>query len=232
MSYILAVSWCILISLCSTEVLFASGYQADSTTVETDTMITSTDIEPVDTVSSETVIIDASAANIEEEPDYAELHIYRISGAGAAVSYDLYLGDSVICRVNYKFCQTIRTNKDGLNTIWAKTESKKELPVNINYGEEYYIRCAITLGIMVGRPSLELVDNETGAKEFAELRAKRLKKNDIILLKDGREVECVITNEDDGTVYFTIERDGKKIQTKMDKSKIENITRFEDLNTL
>ena len=110
---------------------------------------------------------------VDPNVDYATLNIYRYSGAGALVSYDLYLGDSIICRVKNKSKQTIQVNKLGYNSLWAKTESKAELPVNLKAGHQYYIRCGLKMGIMVGRPSLELIDNKTGKMEFESIKTKK-----------------------------------------------------------
>ncbi|MCK4661442.1 MAG: hypothetical protein KAT68_01145 [Bacteroidales bacterium] len=104
--------------------------------------------------------------------DYAILNVYRYSGAGALVSYDLYLGDSVICRVKNNFKTTIHVKKDGLNTLWAKTEAKSEVPIDIKIGKEYYLRCSITIGVFVGHPKLELVNRKTGKAEFESYKAK------------------------------------------------------------
>lgn len=103
--------------------------------------------------------------------DYALLHIYRFGGAGALVGYDIHLGDSVICRAKNKWKTTIMIKKDGYNTIWAKTESKVEVPINIQMGHEYYIRCGIKMGFAVGRPTLDLVDNRTGKPEFDSIKS-------------------------------------------------------------
>jgi hypothetical protein len=107
------------------------------------------------------------------DADYALLHIYRHSGVGALMSFDLYLGDSVICRVKNKWKEAVRINKDGLNMLWARTESKVEIPIDIRFGNEYYIRCGITMGVFVGRPKLELVDNRTGKSEFQSIPEKK-----------------------------------------------------------
>ncbi len=104
--------------------------------------------------------------------DYALLHVYRYGGAGAAVGYDLYLGDSVICRVRNNSRQSIRINKDGLNTLWAKTESKVEVPINVQFGNEYYLRCGMTIGAFIGRPVMQLVDSSTGKAEFESIKSK------------------------------------------------------------
>ncbi|MGV3539726.1 MAG: hypothetical protein ACO1OQ_07945 [Rufibacter sp.] len=113
--------------------------------------------------------VDAALLNA----DYALLHVYRLGGLGPLVSYDLYLGDSVICRVKNNWKQTIKIKKDGLNTLWAKTESKREIPVNIKLGQEYYVRCAVGVGAFVGRPQLELVGSASGKAEFQSIKEKK-----------------------------------------------------------
>ncbi|MFD1631562.1 hypothetical protein [Pseudopedobacter beijingensis] len=104
--------------------------------------------------------------------DYAILNIYRHKGMGAWVGYDLYLGDSVICRVKNNFKITLHIKKDGLNTLWTKTEAKTEVPVDLVYGKQYYLRCGINMGAFVGRPTLELVDYRTGKSEFELIKPK------------------------------------------------------------
>jgi hypothetical protein len=113
--------------------------------------------------------VDSSLLNA----DYALLHIYRCNGEGFLVNYDLHLGDTVICRVKNKWKKTIKIKKDGLNTLWAKTEAKEELPINIEFGNEYYIRCSITMGAFVGRPRLEIVDKEMGEAECQFIKLKK-----------------------------------------------------------
>lgn len=107
-----------------------------------------------------------------EGVDYAVLNVYRHGGAGALISYDLYLGDSVICRVSNNFKTTLHIKKDGMNTLWAKTEAKDEIPVTLELGRTYYLRCSITMGAIVGRPKLELIDPKTGKVEFESFNAK------------------------------------------------------------
>ncbi len=113
----------------------------------------------------------------EEEPflsdaDYAVINVYRYSGVGPIISYDINLGDSVICRVKNNYKTSVRVKKDGLNTLWAKTESKSEVPVDIKIGHEYYLRCSVVMGAFIGRPKLELVDWKTGKTEFESFKAK------------------------------------------------------------
>ncbi|WP_199117236.1 hypothetical protein [Pedobacter sp. ASV28] len=119
--------------------------------------------------------IEALRDNQEElvlNVDYALLHIYRYGGMGSLVGYNLYLGDSIICRVKNNFKTTLQIKKDGLNTLWAKTESKAEVPIDLKPGKQYYLRCGINMGALVGRPLLELVDSRTGKAEFDAFKAK------------------------------------------------------------
>ena len=107
--------------------------------------------------------------------DYALLHVYRHGGPGTLISFDLHLGETVICRVSNNWKETVKIDKDGLNTLWTRTETKTELPINIQFGNEYYIRCSMGMGIFVGRPILEIVDNQIGRIEFQTIKEKKKK---------------------------------------------------------
>jgi hypothetical protein len=104
--------------------------------------------------------------------DYALLHVYRYGGTGALISYDLHLGDTLIGRVSSNWKKTIKITKDGLSTLWARTEAKAELPIDIQFGREYYVRCRVVMGAFVGRPKLELVNSQTGKMEFQSVKTK------------------------------------------------------------
>jgi len=180
------------------------------------------------------LVADPSSFQSDEETDstllnadYALLHVYRHSGIGPLVSYDLRLGDTVICRVANKFKKTIKIRRYGHHTLWAKTEAKEELPMNIQPGHEYYIRCAVTMGAFVGHPSLALVDAGTGRAEFNAVKVAKSNKRDVISLKDGRDVECIVNREDQDNIYCTMIRGGKRVDTHIAKSDIKSIQRSE-----
>lgn len=154
--------------------------------------------------------------------DHAIFYVYRPSGAGFAVSYDLHLGDTVICRVKNNYKTKIKIYKDGLNSIWAKTESKTEIPVDVKIGKEYFIRCGITMGAFVGHPSIELVDKSIGKSEFNSIKSK-LDSKDIIIRTNGKRIECEILNEDENNVYFNMTVNGKTVKTQLGKDQVEKI---------
>jgi hypothetical protein len=104
--------------------------------------------------------------------DYAILNVYSVSKPGVLVEYNLHLGDSVICRVNNNLKTTIAIRIDGLNSIWAKTDAKFEIPIDIKFGHIYYLRCGVSGESEVNNPMLELVDSEIGSREFDIFNSK------------------------------------------------------------
>jgi hypothetical protein len=109
--------------------------------------------------------------------NYAIINVYRPSGVGFLVGYDLHLGDSVICRVKDNSCQSVKIYNDGYNTLWARTEVREEVPIKIEFGRTYYLRCEISMGAFVGHPTLEIVDYHTGKAEFTAIESKKEKNN-------------------------------------------------------
>lgn len=119
------------------------------------------DIEAL--VSNEDVYFDSTA-------NYAMIHVYRNGGAGPLVSYTVHIGEIELCKVRYKSKETIMVQIDGPNEIWAKTESKTSIPIDVEFGREYYVRCEVAMGLFIGRPKLTLVDRITGKAEFDLLK--------------------------------------------------------------
>lgn len=98
--------------------------------------------------------------------DYAILNIYSVSSPDNFVSYDLYLGDSVLCRVTNNLKKTIAIKKEGLTSIWAKTGTRAEIQIVFKFGEIYYLRCYQSTENLVDRPIIEIIDTTTGSQEF------------------------------------------------------------------
>jgi hypothetical protein len=105
--------------------------------------------------------------------DIALLHLYRpATKVGVLVNYDLHLDNEVVFKAKYKTKTTVRLTSEGLKTLWGATEARTELPVNIQLGNEYFIRCDIGMGAFVGRPRLKLMDNKEGRKAFFKNSSK------------------------------------------------------------
>ena len=121
--------------------------------------------------SSKSIVSTSGYAEYQLSDDYALLHLYRPkSMMGMAISYDLNLDDNVVFRVKNNSKTTIKITSEGLKTLWAKTETRVELPVDIRLGQEYYVQCGLGMGALVGRPKLEIVDNRKGKDEFSKIR--------------------------------------------------------------
>lgn len=105
------------------------------------------------------------SAYFDSSASYAMLHIYRSGGTGALLNYKVHLGAQELCRVKANSSQSIIITREGPNELWAKTESKSAVPINIEFGKDYYLRCGVSMGFLVGRPSLTLVDKSTGKAE-------------------------------------------------------------------
>ncbi|HPH47721.1 MAG TPA: hypothetical protein PLJ60_20515 [Chryseolinea sp.] len=109
---------------------------------------------------------------IDSTWNYAKLFVYRPGGVGALVGYDLHLGDTVICRVKNNWREEITITKKGSYALWAQTESKVEIPIEIEFGRIYYIRCGVGMGAFVGRPQLQLVDLTQGKIGYNSVKRK------------------------------------------------------------
>lgn len=109
--------------------------------------------------------------HVNRESNPATLYIYRPgSFIGAVISYDLYKGDQVICRIrNNSKCQ-IDIEEEGLIELWAKTEKKKTIHIYILPGQSYYLKCGIATGVFVGRPVMTTISAEQGESEFAKIK--------------------------------------------------------------
>ncbi len=113
-----------------------------------------------------------TSSSIPNDADYALLHVYRPSGAGFAVNYDLHLDSAVIARSSNNWRETIKIEKAGAHSLWARTETTIDVPLNIQFGKEYYVRSGVTMGAFIGRPFLGLMDNTVGRVEFQSIKTK------------------------------------------------------------
>lgn len=107
---------------------------------------------------------------------YAIIHIFR-AGGNALINYDLHLNDAIIARVSSNFYKSVRVYNEGWHTLWARTETRTEMPIYIQFGRTYYVRCGVRMGVMMGRPSIEIVQNNIGRAEFNAIQERRNRRN-------------------------------------------------------
>jgi len=102
---------------------------------------------------------------------YAVLHLYRPARvAGFAVGYDVRLNDSVVYRASNGSQTLLRRAQPGAIKLSAKTESKEEFTLTLQPGREYYVRCTLGAGLVVGTPHLEQMSATEGSQAVARLQ--------------------------------------------------------------
>ena len=118
------------------------------------------------------------ATLISDTASYALLYVYRPGGIGPIVEYNLHIDDTIVCRVfnNSKFI--VRINDVGKKTIWARTEARDEVTVDIEKGKVYFLKCGVTMGAFVGHPKLNIVKAATGLRDFEKVKDRHFDKRE------------------------------------------------------
>jgi len=98
------------------------------------------------------------------------VYIYRSpSFKGAAVSYDVNVKDKVATHLAnggyFPYFADL-----GENEVWAKTEAKSSVTIDVKPGQTYYVKGGVRMGFLVGRPDLTLEPADVGAAEIAECK--------------------------------------------------------------
>jgi hypothetical protein len=106
-------------------------------------------------------------SRLPENSDYAVIYFYRPSiGAGSLLGYKIKdANDSIVGRLRsgekFKYVK-----KFGEQFFYGALETKEEVKINIEKGNEYFVRCAVNMGVVIGRPEINLIENYVGMKEY------------------------------------------------------------------
>ena len=104
---------------------------------------------------------------LPDTASYALLFVYRPrSGKGSIIQFNIHADDSQICRVSNGSYFRIKLFKKGPTSIWARTESRMDLSIDVKPGQIYFLKCSVAMGVMVGEPDFELIDPYNGYQEF------------------------------------------------------------------
>lgn len=129
-------------------------------------------------------------ALIPDTASYALLFAYRPrGGVGPIVHYDLHVDDSEVGNMKPGVAYLIKLYKPGRTKLWARTESEVHVNIDVAPRKVYFLRSTIRMGVMVGRPELELINSKAGLREFSAIEEWREGKRK----KKGNKAE---TNED------------------------------------
>ena len=106
------------------------------------------------------------------------IYIYRPTAfIGGGVYYDIHvttptMGDFVVGELLNGGYIGVDV-PTGQNEIWGETEAKASVTLTVQNGDTHCIRGGIGMGILVGRPRLEVVDLETCKAEIVNTQEPR-----------------------------------------------------------
>ena len=70
---------------------------------------------------------------------YALLYVYRQRKFENSLgSYDIHVGDSIVGRIKNNSKFVVKLYNEGPATIWAKTEKKVSVAIDLKFGGEYF----------------------------------------------------------------------------------------------
>jgi hypothetical protein len=97
------------------------------------------------------------------------IYIYRTALYGAAVQPEVKMNGDVVGRaVPNGFFFVDR--KPGNYEITTTTEVERKLSLTLEAGQVRYVKLNLSIGFVVGHVYAELMENDVGAKEIADLR--------------------------------------------------------------
>jgi hypothetical protein len=111
-------------------------------------------------------------SRLPTDSDYALIHFYRPSfGGGALLGYKVKdANDSIVGRLRNGEKFIYKTKKFGVQTFYGTLETKEEVKINVEKGKEYFVRCSVNMGVVLGRPEINIIENHIGMKEYDELK--------------------------------------------------------------
>lgn len=114
-------------------------------------------------------------SRLSSDADYAIVYFYRPKNfVGSLIGYKVRMNDETVigrARNGEKF--EYKITEFGKYEFWAKTESKTSVIIDVEKGQEYFVRCGINMGIAVGKPEMYLVENELGVSEYESMKEKK-----------------------------------------------------------
>lgn len=128
-------------------------------------------LNPKDLTSLAVKINLANKSRLPADADYAMVYFYRPPAySGSAIGFKIRLDDETIIgrvRNGEKFAYKI--TDFGEHQFWGRTETESVVNINVEKGQEYFVRCGITYGVVVGRPAITIIENQVGITEYEEM---------------------------------------------------------------
>jgi len=112
----------------------------------------------------------ANQSTLPAEADYAVVHFYRPKYyPGSVIGYDIKDDNGkVLGRIKNGTVFQYKTTEFGETTFFAKND-KEQVTLDLQPGQEYYLRCSVAAGFPVAQPDMYPVDNSFGNRELSEM---------------------------------------------------------------
>jgi hypothetical protein len=94
--------------------------------------------------------------------------VYRSGVFGAGIQPAVFIDGEKkgLCKPRGAFFADVAS---GDHVVTAETEVKRETMVHVSADQPSYVRCSVSMGLIVGRPKLEVVPPKTGKMESDKL---------------------------------------------------------------
>ena len=108
-------------------------------------------------------------ANSKVPDGKARIVVYRTGIMGAAIQPVVHVSGRETGKCTPKGALYV-TADPGQHTISAATEVRETSNLSLSAGETAYVKCSIGMGLLVGRPKLDLVPAAVGQAETQKLK--------------------------------------------------------------
>ena len=107
---------------------------------------------------------------IEPKKDEAVVYFYRPSKmVGKAISFTINENEELITKMpNGGYYR--HTTSGGYKDFTPDSKTDKKISMKLENGKTYFVRGEIKMGVWVGQPNIEVVDNEQGLSEIKECK--------------------------------------------------------------
>jgi len=109
-------------------------------------------------------------STLPADADYAVVHFYRPRYfPGSAIGYDIKDDKgNVLGRVKNGSAFQYKTTTFGETVFYAKN-GKEQVTIDLQPGQEYFLRCSVAAGVPLAKPDMYVMDNNIAAKELSEM---------------------------------------------------------------
>lgn len=114
----------------------------------------------------------ANKSRLPKDADYAIVHFYRPKDFdGAAISYNIKMDDQgIIGKASNGHGFQYKITAFGKHRFFGKTRKPDSVTLDIQKGQEYFVRCGVTKGSGISIPDMYVIDNYVGMREMAEMQ--------------------------------------------------------------